>query len=113
MIKPRVLEIPTGNYAFEEKLRNLEEPCSALCTEFQIGPVGLNHRLRLAAQLYEMCINELQFDFLRTKNQIGYISWAFWRSSYEVGSFKHVLQSSTFTCAAIEELLQVFLVEKV
>jgi len=107
-------EIPVGNFAFEDKLKNLDEPCSCLVSIFQVGPIGLlNHRKNLIAALYEQCIEEFQFDFLRTKNQIGYISWAYWAKRNQIGMFKHILQSSTFTCAAIEELLNVFIVEKV
>jgi len=112
-VKPRLVQIPTGNFAIEEKLKNPEEPCSCLFTIFQTGPLVGNHHLKIIGDLYELCTNEFQFDFLRTKNQIGYIAWAFWRSTFRVGTFKHILQSSTFTCAAIEEILLDFLVNKV
>lgn len=113
MVKPRVLEIPVGNFAFQEKLRNPEEPCSCLFSIFQAKPVSANHQLRLTGELYALCTDEFQFDYLRTQKQIGYIAWAVWRNTLEVGSFKHILQSSTYTCAAIEELLHDFLQEKV
>jgi len=111
--KSQILQLPLGNFAYQEKLRNLDEPCSSLVALFQVGPVGLNHKLNLIATLYDMCIDECQYDFLRTKKGIGYIAWAFWRRRDEIGVFKHVLQSSTFTCAAIEEILNEFVVEKV
>merc|ERR1719320_1154887 len=113
MTQPRVFEMPTGNLALEEKLRNPEEPCSCLLVNFQIGPLAGDHHLKLKGDLYELCTNEFQFDYLRTKKQIGYIAWAMWRNTMKVGHFKHIIQSSTFTCAAIEEILQDFLVEKV
>jgi len=113
LVKPRLVEIPIGNFATEEKLQNLEEPCSCLVATFQVGRLADNHHLRVTGYLYELCTNELQFDYLRTKKQIGYIVWAFWRSRFQVGVFRHILQSSTFTCAAIEEILHDYFVNKV
>jgi len=111
--QPRVVQIPAGNFAFEVKLRNPNEQCSCLYSVFQTEPVATNHRLRLIGELYESCTEEFQHDYLRTKNQVGYITQSMWKSNLKVGTFKHILQSSTFTCAAIEEILQDFLINKV
>jgi len=102
-------EIPLGELLLEAKIENEGDKNNCLLTVFDIGVIEKNHKKKMTAMLYHQCTKELAFDFLRTKNQIGYLVWSYFNKMSEIGYFSYMMQTNSFSVEAVEELLDEFL----
>jgi len=109
----RGIALETGtSFVLEVPLTSDENDNSCTVTDYQVGVVNNDMKLKLTNQILMQYLNEPYFDDLRTKQQLGYVVFCYPVTREDVLSNEFVVQSPQRSCEYIVQATNKFLVNE-
>jgi insulysin len=98
---------PNTTYTLDARTLNDADVNSVIANTFYVGEATV--ATRALSELLGSMLAEPHYDQLRTKEQLGYLCWAYRSSSANVGVFNFVIQSSERSGAYMDTRVEQFL----